>query len=102
MNGPYTLKVNEGGTKRYGVKLSHDPEGTTTVNISVYPEGALTLNKNSLTFNRGNYNFEKYVTITGPADDNATNGWARITHTPTGAAHRSDGLRIKVLVEDSD
>ena len=102
VNGPYALKVNEGGTKRYGVKLSHDPEGTTTIDISVYPEGALTLNKNSLTFNRGNYNIEKYVTITGPADDNTTNGWARITHTPGGTAHRSDGLRIKVLVEDSD
>ena len=56
VDGPFDLTVDEGETKRYGVRLSHRPTSTQViVNLSVYPSDALTLSKTSLNFNPGNY-----------------------------------------------
>ena len=75
---------------------------TNRVRFTVYPEGALTLSSNSVSFNKFNWQDTKSITVTpNPSeDDDSLNTWARIT--ATSSAAYTEARRTRILIEDDD
>ena len=97
-----SLTVGEGGTGRYGVRLSTQPSGTVTVTISSNNTD-VTVNKSSLTFNKATYTKVQGVTVTAGQDDDAANDMATLTHNPSGADYDSVGdADLAVTVTDDE
>ena len=101
-----TVRVaKSGGTASYTVKLNTAPTGTITVGISSDDPSVATVSPESLSFNSGNYDEERTVTVTGLNDeiDNAGDGTATIANIPSGDGYDSSLIRlVSVTVIDND
>ncbi len=97
------LTVAEGSTGTYTVKLNTEPTGTVTVTPSSNDTGAATVSPASLTFNSGNYNTAKTVTVTGESDTDARNETVTVSHAVAGANYASvTAASVTVTVTDDD
>lgn len=102
------LTIDEGESGTFKVKLNKSPTGAVTVDVSNYPTGtssgtpSLSLDKDSLTFNRSNWNQEQTVTATADEDSDAVNFWSLVTLAASGGGYEDYETYVKVLVEDDE
>ena len=90
---PGEMRVAEGGSSTYDVKLSGAPTAEVTVNVSAYPSGHVTPDQTSLTFNTTNWGQPQTVTLTG-ASGISHNYWVVLTHTSSGGSYGKGYLRV--------
>ena len=101
------ISVTEESTATYDVQLSHQPPSGQTLTVEIVvtgPSGAtlVTLDKSSLTFNSGNWDFGQAVIVTGVADANLVNEEFTLTHTVSGTDAGSATPTLKVTRNDND
>ena len=102
------LTIDEGESGTFKVKLNKSPTGAVTVDVSNYPTGtssgtpSLSLDKDTLTFNRSNWNQEQTVTATAPEDSDAVNFWSLVTLSASSGGYQDYETYVKVLVKDND
>ena len=102
---PRSLRVAEGESGKYGVRLAAPPAGPVTIAVSAVPSSAVSLSPDTLTFDSSNWSEVQEVTVSAPDDVDADDGVARITHSATGARYEetcSDGCPVDVTIEDDD
>lgn len=63
---PTELEIREGESLSYSVVLGSQPSGAVTVDLTNVDSDLISLNRTSLTFNRGNWNSPKFVAVTAP------------------------------------
>ncbi len=78
---PDALSVNEGSSDTYTVRLGGAPKAGNTVTVTVASDNAaVTTSHPPLTFNAGNYNSPRTVTVSAPGDPNLADDTATLTH----------------------
>ena len=100
-----SVKVAEGGTQTYTVKLAAQPSGTVTVAIAKAAGGDadLTVNRSTLRFGTSNYAGAQTVTVRAAEETggDSANGTATFTHTASGGGYAvSADLAAKELDND--
>ena len=85
---PTTLRVPEGNSANYTVRLNTAPSGNVVIGITKQGGGDpdLSANKTSLTFNTTNWNTWQTVTVSAREDDDASRGTATFAHAITTGA----------------
>ena len=97
------VTVTENSSATYTVKLSHQPGADVTVTVTSDDTAQATVSPASLTFNTGNWNSAKTVTVYGTEDMDATNGSANIEHTAEGGGYEiTTAVDMRVTVTDDD
>ncbi|GAA2903847.1 hypothetical protein GCM10010517_69880 [Streptosporangium fragile] len=81
---PTSVSVPEGGSKTVGYKLSQEPSGNVTVNLTKTGDADLTIAPSTLTFTSANWNTAQNVTVSAAQDADQANGTATITAAATG------------------
>ena len=91
------LSVDEDGTGTYPVELATEP--TTDVTVTLTTIGAIVVSPTELTFDSGNWNTTKQVTVTANNDDvDQDTPSATITHSSAGGEY--DGATPAVYTVD--
>lgn len=93
-----SVSLSESGTATFGVRLTAQPPGTTTVNVSSGDFSAATTGPAALTFTTANWNTLQTVTVTGTADVGLTNESVTLTLVSSGLTSRS----VTATVIDDD
>ena len=105
---PTLLRMEEGGTAGYRVRLNTEPAGDVTVTATsgsselTLQEGAQQVGTLTLTFTTGNWNAEQQVRAQSIADDDADDDSTTVGHTVAGYAGVSSAPTLAVEVEDAD
>ncbi len=99
---PSTLKMREGDSKTYTMKLELMPAGEVTVRLTSRDPGAVSVSPAVLTFTPDDWNTSETVTVHGVEDDDITGEAVVIDHEASGGGY--DGLTVGFLVtvEDDD
>ena len=84
---PTSLKLREGGSAAYTMKLSTEPTGNVDVSISGHEGADLSLNPATLTFTPQNWDRPQRVTVTAPLDSNAVGKTVTLSHRATGGGY---------------
>ncbi len=101
---PAKMKVQEGVTGRYTVKLNGQPNETTVVQITV-PEAQqdlINVNRERITFRRGDWNRTRIVEVEALQDDDQFDNSVIISHTAEGAEFDGLSENFVVVIEDDD
>ena len=105
---PTLLRMEEGGTAGYRVRLNTEPAGDVTVTATsgsselTLQDGAQQVGTLTLTFTTGNWNAEQQVRAQSIADDDADDDSTTVGHTVAGYAGVSSAPTLAVEVEDAD
>ena len=105
---PTLLRMEEGGTAGYRVRLNTEPAGDVTVTATsgsselTLQEGAQQVGTLTLTFTTGNWNAEQQVRAQSIADDDVDDDSTTVGHTVAGYAGVSSAPTLAVEVEDAD
>ncbi|MDE2956399.1 MAG: hypothetical protein OXU68_05265, partial [Bacteroidota bacterium] len=94
--------VSEGGSSTHRVKLSTQPSGDVTVDITGHVGTDLTLDMESLTFTTVNYNTAQTVTVTAGQDDDAAFDTATLLHTASGGGYAGLTASLPVTTIDDE
>ena len=95
------LKINEGDSDTFTVKLAGRPSETVTVTLS--KSGDLTLDKMSLAFTTSNWSTPQTVTVSAAEDADTSDDRLSITLKPRGSGYESRLPRnLAVTVTDND
>ena len=98
----FRLTVSEGTTSSYTMKLTAQPTVTTIVWFTVQNDG-ITINRERITFRRGDWDKPRTTLITAPEDDDDVDATVLITHTATaGGGYDGQVEVLKVTIEDND
>ena len=98
----YTLTVPEGGTVSYMMNLSAQPTATTVVNFPLDSE-LISLNRERITFRRGDWHRARATEITAGTDENSADETVVITHTATaGGGYGGQMVVLQVTIDDTD
>ena len=98
---PTTLTVAEGGPARsYTVALESEPVGTVTVTVTGQT-AAVTVSRDTLSFDATNWDAPQAVTVTAEEDADADDADATLTNTPTGGGY-DDVAAVTVAVKAED
>ncbi len=101
------VAVPENGSAAYKVKLSHQPLGGVTVRLTLQSPSAggdadITASPTTLSFNAGNWETAKTVTLRAANDADALAGTRVITHTATGGGYNSPASALTATEADDD
>ena len=99
---PVAVKVAEGGSKKYEVKLATEPSETVTVTITGHASTDVSLDKASLEFTAAKWNEAQTVTVTAAADDDASDDAVTLAHAASGGDYATVSRDVVVTVEDDD
>ncbi len=99
---PPTLRVAEGGSNTYTVRLATQPTAQVTVAIAGQASTDLSLDSTSLTFTTSTWNTAQTVTVSASQDDDAVNDSATLTHTAAGGDYGTVAGSVAVTVTDDD
>ena len=99
---PIRLNPSEGGTAVYTVTLKALPDGTVTVVPTSGDSGAVSVSPASLTFTTANWDTTRTVTVTGVADDDASNETVTVRHDVSGYGAVTSAAAVMVTVTDDD
>ena len=105
---PTLLRLAEGATGSYRVRLNTEPSGdvevtaTSTSSELTLRDGAQQVGTLTLTFTTGNWNADQEVRIESTADDDADDDTTTVTHAATGYTGVSTAPTLSVEVEDAD
>ena len=88
----------------YTVKLSEAPSGSGLVIVNINSDNPdVTLSKNIIRFNKGNYSAVQTITATAAHDIDGINDVARITHTAKGGGYHLAPVKFfDIVVTDDD
>ena len=96
------LTVPEGRSSNYTMALTSEPTGEVTVTPSL-ADGAEATVSGALTFAPSNWNISQVVTVSAPADTDAEDGEATVTHTVSGADYEAvEADPVAVTLADND
>ena len=101
---PLRLKIDEGGSGTYTVRLGQPPTADVTVAISS-DETDVTVAPSSLTFTSANWNSRQTVTVNAAQDTDHNYDTAILTHTATSTDPNYSGISVDsmdVIVIDDD
>ena len=98
------LVVDEGGSETYTVRLGTEPTASVvTIGVGVTSDAGVTAGPAQLTFSTTNWNTAQTVQVAAPADADAVDGSATVTHSASGAGYeRVDIPSVAVTVVDND
>ena len=98
------LVVDEGGSETYTVRLGTEPTASVvTIGVGVTSDDGVTAGPAQLTFSTTNWNTAQTVQVAAPADADAVDGSATVTHSASGAGYeRVDIPSVAVTVVDND
>ena len=99
---PPSLRVAEGGSNTYTVRLATQPTAQVTVAIAGQASTDLSLDSTSLTFTTSTWDTAQTVTVTASQDDDAVNDSATLTHTAAGGDYGTATGSVAVTVTDDD
>jgi len=106
---PSSLKMNEGSSKEYTVKLSTKPTDDVTISIrsdnsdvTVDTDPNTPGNQTSLDFTSSSWNTEQTVTVRARQDNDGVNDTATLTNTASGGDYADISKNIEVTVTDDD
>ena len=105
---PTLLRMEEGGTASYRVRLNTEPSTDVTVTAAstsselTLRDGALNVGALTLTFTTGNWNADQEVRAQSVVDDDVDDDSTTVTHAVTGYAGVSTAPTLPVEVEDAD
>lgn len=89
------LRIVDGGSGMYGVRLLTEPEANVVISISIAERtGNIGINKSSLTFTPSNWSTVQAVTVTSIADAETDLHFALIEHSATSADDEYNGILI--------
>ena len=99
-----SLKVREGGSGTYTVKLDAQPESDVTVTVTVPSGTDLTVNPRSLMFTRQNWNSWQMVTVKADRDaDTGTDPPVIVTHEAIGSSeYNGEMAELTVTIDEVD
>ena len=97
-----SLKVAEGTTAKYAVKLNTAPSGSVTLSLALSGDGSLSLSPARLTFAADRYSTEQTVTVTADSDSDGEDGTAQIAHTASGGGYGGIAAALHVTEDDDD
>ncbi|MDE2695370.1 MAG: cadherin-like beta sandwich domain-containing protein [Chloroflexota bacterium] len=99
---PSSLRITEGQSERYTVRLPSRPSSDVTVELFVWRLGAIRVEPRQMTFTTSNWNAPQLATVVTDDDDDAQDIWTVILHTRSDASlGRAAGL-VRVIVDDED
>ena len=98
------LVVDEGGSETYTVRLGTEPTASVvTIGVGVTSDDGVTAGPAQLTFSTTNWNTAQTVQVAAPADADAVDGSATVTHSASGAGYEwVDIPSVAVTVVDND
>ncbi len=96
------LRVAEGGSNTYTVRLATQPTAQVTVAVTGQAGTDLTLDTASLTFTTASWNTAQTVTVTAGEDDDAANDAATLLHTASGGDYAGETASVAVTVTDDE
>ncbi len=98
----HTITVPEGGTVSYTLNLSAKPTATTVVSFSEDSD-LISLNRERITFRRGDWHRPRATEITAGTDDNAVDETVVITHTASaGGGYGGQMIVVQVTIDDTN
>ena len=94
-----TLRVNEGATGDYTLRLATEPAGNTTVTVTVPPKTDVSVSPTSLTFTTTSWNTAQTVTVMAAEDDDEINDpVVTLTHAVSGVSYGA----VEVTITEND
>ena len=105
---PTLLRMDEGGTAGYRVRLNTEPSGDVTVTATsgsselTLQDGARQAGALALTFTTANWNAERQVRAQSIVDDDAADETTTVTHAVAGYTGVTSAPTLAVEVEDAD
>ena len=105
---PTLLRMEEGGTAGYRVRLNTEPSGDVTVTATsgsselTLQDGVQQVGTLALTFTTQNWNAERQVRAQSVVDDDVADETTTVTHAVAGYAGVSSAPTLAVEVEDDD
>ena len=98
------LSVEEGNATgtTYTVRLTSEPTGTVTVDITGHSDTDLRLSTTTLTFTAFNWNEAQTVSVTAGDDPDAADDPATLTHTASGGDYGDVTTELHVTVDDDE
>ena len=100
-----SLRVDEGQSEAYTVRLTSQPTGTVTIDTSVSGSSDVAVDAASLSFNSGNWSAPQTVTVRAKQDADALDEVATVSHAVSGADYGANGVTadsVKVSVDDDE
>ena len=102
INAPATVDVDEGSTASFDVALAAEPSGDVTVAVVSADTGAVTVDKETLTFTASNWSTAQTVTVTGVADADGAAESVDISLTASGGGYDGTAAAVTANVADDD
>ena len=99
---PNSLRIAEGQSERYTVRLPSQPSGDVTVELLVWRLGAVRVEPHQMTFTTSNWNVPQLATVHSDSDDDSQDIWTVILHTRSDASLGRAAAIVRVLVDDED
>lgn len=99
---PDYLRITEGQSERYTVRLPARPSGDVTVELFVWRLGAIRVEPRQMTFTPGNWNAPQLATVVTESDDDSRDIWTVILHTRSDASLGRAAALVRVIVDDED
>ena len=107
---PTSLKIDEGASGTYTVKLATRPTGGIVEVIVSGASGEVTVDtdtgtdgdQNTLIFTTSDWNMDKTVTVSAGQDDDSTNDIATLSHSASGGGYDSVTGDVEVAVRDEE
>ena len=99
---PSSLRIAEGQSERYTVRLPSQPSGDVTVELLVWRLGAVRVVPHQMTFTRSNWNTPQLATVHSDSDDDSQDIWTVILHTRSDASLGRAAAIVRVIVDDED
>ena len=98
---PGTLRVVEGSTASFLVRLPEQPSADVTVSIGGTSGTDLSLDKTSLTFTPSGWNAWQSVSVSAAEDDDLTDDLATLSFTPSGSGFLTTSRQVRVPDNDA-
>ena len=99
---PIEIKVREGGTSGFTVRLATQPTSDVTVAVASGDTGSVTVSPASVPFSQGNWQTARTVTVRGEQDSDSGNEAVRVTLRASGGDYEGRSGRVSVDVIDDE
>ena len=96
------LRIAEGESERYTVRLPSRPSGDVTVELFVWRLGAIRVEPHQMTFTSSNWNAPQIATVLTDSDDDSQDIWTVILHTRSDASLGRAAAIVRVIVDDEN
>ncbi len=96
------LSLREGQTRTYTVRLSTLPAGGNVTVVATSANAAITATPGSLTFNAGNWQTARTVTVRAEHDGDRVGEWTDIVNEANGGQYSGETTTVRATAEDDE